>query len=56
AENPRIPMGIPDPHGDPRSPWGSPIPFGDGDGDVKRFPDGNGDEDGDEAPKRGWGW
>ncbi|GJZ96281.1 hypothetical protein Tco_0668615, partial [Tanacetum coccineum] len=35
----------------PESPWGSPIPIGDGDGDVNRFPDG----DGDEAEKRGWG-
>ncbi|GJT10852.1 mutator type transposase [Tanacetum coccineum] len=39
----------------PESPWGSPIPIRDGDGDVNRFPDGDGDEDGDEAEKRGWG-
>ncbi|GJW71414.1 hypothetical protein Tco_0128331 [Tanacetum coccineum] len=37
----------------PESPWGSPIPIRDGDRDVKRFPDGDGDED--EAHKRGWG-
>ncbi|GKE61396.1 hypothetical protein Tco_1511763 [Tanacetum coccineum] len=36
------------------SPWGSPIPIGDG--DEKRFPNGDGDGDGDEAYKRGWGW
>ncbi|GKA05540.1 hypothetical protein Tco_0684660 [Tanacetum coccineum] len=35
------------------SPWGSPIPIGDGDVDEKRFPNGDGDEDGDEAHKRG---
>ncbi|GKG63484.1 hypothetical protein Tco_0640979, partial [Tanacetum coccineum] len=28
----------------PESPWGSPIPIGYGDGDVNRFPDGDGDE------------
>ncbi|GKB87369.1 hypothetical protein Tco_0959641 [Tanacetum coccineum] len=36
------------------SPWGSPIPIGDEDGDVNRFPDGDGDGYGDEAEKRGW--
>ncbi|GJY14931.1 hypothetical protein Tco_0385353, partial [Tanacetum coccineum] len=36
-----------------KSPGGSPIPVGDGDGDVKRFPDGDGDVDGVE--KRRWG-
>ncbi|GKE22827.1 hypothetical protein Tco_1434339 [Tanacetum coccineum] len=51
AKNPRIPVGIPDPHWG----WGSSIPIGDGDGDVNRFPDGDKDGDGDEAEKRGWG-
>ncbi|GKA50177.1 hypothetical protein Tco_0743250 [Tanacetum coccineum] len=36
----------------PESPWGTPIPVGDGDGDVKRFPDGDGGEDGDGVEKR----
>ncbi|GJT16203.1 hypothetical protein Tco_0874909 [Tanacetum coccineum] len=48
--NPRAPY-PPERQKIPESPWGSPIPIGDGDGDVNRFPDG----DGDEAKKRGWG-
>nr|GEU35202.1 RNA-directed DNA polymerase, eukaryota, reverse transcriptase zinc-binding domain protein [Tanacetum cinerariifolium] len=35
----------------PEFPWGSPIPIGDEDGDGKRFPNGHGDGDGDEAHK-----
>ncbi|GJU04177.1 hypothetical protein Tco_1114515 [Tanacetum coccineum] len=37
----------------PESPWGSPISVGYGDGDVKRFP--NGDGGGDGVEKRGCG-